>query len=281
MRPLLVAVAVTVLAGCGAPADEVGASSGGSSGGGGDSGQGAGDPLCVASSDGKTMCPDPDKRYAEWDTYAVRGDGRTVDLKFQAAGEACAKVDDVSGDVLPTEVHVTVSLLRTKPGCDLVDRTASVTLTEPVAGRPVYSAFAAIGGGGGSSRGYVGAVDGPQCLGPHPAPRSHIDRCPQPTNQPPKPVATTATPGLQGARSAPWTAAALKNDKRHIVLQWISTDCAHLAEVKVMNADRQPAVVLTVREAPCKGDVVVRATIVDLGRPLGNRRVIDGTYFMP
>ena len=280
MVRLLVAVAVVALAGCGAPAAEVGGSGGGSGGSSGKAG-GAGNPDCVVSSDGETICPDPAQRSTGWDTYAIRDDGRTVDVKFQAPGDACATIDDASGDVLPTEIHVSVSLLRTKRGCDLVDRTATVTLTEPVAGRPVYSAVSTAGGAGMSSRGYAGTVDGPQCLGPRPAPRAQIDHCPQPTNQPPPPLETTANPRLRGARAVPWTAASLKDDKRQVVLQWISTDCARLAEVEVMEPDRQPAVVLTLREVPCKGDVVVRATAVDLGRPLGNRRVIDGTAFVP
>ena len=281
----LLIVVLLLATGCGDPNAGVGfgESSGGSGGGnsagsGGSSAEQNDGSLCWESSSGERGCLDPRERYGEWGSYAILDDGRTVELKFTAPEPECVLVKDVQGTVLPTEVHIDLLLLETNKGCAKVERKASVRLSEPVAGRPVYPAVS-VGGGGMSTRGYVGAVDGPQCLGSRPAPRAHIDDCPQPANQPPRPLMTAADRQVGKGRTVPWAAAQLTDDPRYLVVQWVSTDCARLAGVKVTNAAQ--AVVLDVREVPCKGDTVVRATTVDLGQKLGNRRVIDSTYFTP
>jgi hypothetical protein len=282
MSKFVAAVILVCLAGCGAPgpptAETAGTSAGGDGAGGADAGAGQADPNCGVSAKGVVVCPDPRTRLAEWDTYAVHEDGQTLDLHFVGPGADCAKIDDVSPSVMPTEVHVTLRLLDLKRGCDQAHRTATVTLSEPLAGRPVYSEIS-VAGGGVSSRGYTGAVEGPECLGPAPAPRAQVNRCPQPTNEPPPPLQTTPDPHVRGGRDVSWASATLRDDQRHIELQWVSTKCARFGGVTV--EQRRTAVVLTLRELTCEGAAVARGTTVNLGRPLGDRRVIDGTYAMP
>jgi hypothetical protein len=185
MSKFVAAVILVCLAGCGAPAPQTAETTGTSAGGdaGAGAGAGQGDPNCGVSAKGVVVCPDPRTRLAEWDTYAVHEDGKTLDLHFVGPGADCAKVDDVSSSVMPTEVHVTLRLLDLKRGCDQAHRTAAVTLSEPLAGRPVYSEIS-VAGGGVSSRGYTGAVEGPECLGPDPA---HVRRSTGARNPPTSP----------------------------------------------------------------------------------------------
>lgn len=275
---LAVAAALAVLAGCGMETD-VGFMSGNQR----DAGRSAAAGLsetCTTTSDGTTHCPDERQRYAAWDSYAIGDDGRTVTVTFHDVPSPCVEVADLRAEVLPTEVHLTLSLVDIEEGCgDPIPREAAVTLAEPVAGRPVYSAI--IGGADDStgSRGYAGSVSGPQCHGPgKPAPRAFVTDCPAPTTRPPPPIRTTAEDGVKRARAVPWTALSVADDDRTIEVQWISTGCARLHRVKVINDnDEPPAVLIAIRESRCTGATVVRSTTLRLDEPIGNRIIIDAT----
>lgn len=267
--------ALLVLAACGRAVD-VGLTSGDD----GDAPRSAAGDLgedCTTTSDDTTHCPDDRQRYAAWDTYAIGSDGRTVTVTFNDVPAPCVEVADLHAEVLPTEVHLTLSVLDIEDGCgDPVTREASVALAEPVAGRPVYTGITVDTEGFVGSRGYAGAVSGPQCHGPgKPAPRAFVTDCPAPSTDPPPPVVTAAEDGVKGARAVPWTAVTVADDDRTIEVQWVSTDCARLQRVKV--ATEPPAVLITVRESPCKGATVVRSTTLRLDEPLGNRGILDAT----
>lgn len=272
----IAAAAILMLASCGRL---TGAPPQASSADGGD--HDAADGECTVSSDGRKICPKKGQRYLEWDTYAIGRDGRTVTVSFTAPPARCLNVDELSAEVLPTEVHLTLSVLDQSNSCDeRVARDASVTLTEPVAGRPVYSGVAT-GGGGMSSRGYAGSVEGPQCLGPgKPVPRADVSDCPAPTSAPP-PIETAVSEDAGNGESVPWTAVAVSDHGRRLRLQWVSTKCARLAGVDLTDDRRKPrALLITVREARCKGPAVTRATDVTLREPLGRRVIIDATQAM-
>ena len=282
MRLLVCALTAIAVAGC-APGADVELSTGSSAGavGSGVSGGGSSDQQCGVSSSGEEICRDRRQRFVEWDSYSIGEDGRTVRVAFVAPAAPCVKVDELAGDVLPTEVHLTLSVVNVRKGCGkAVQRTAQVTLAEPVAGRPVYSAISESARGM-SSAGYAGAVEGPQCLGPgQPVDGAHVSSCPQPTNDPPPPLQTTRGPGVRNARPVPWASATLSPGGSAVTLQWVSTACARLAGVDVADGAGVGApIVLTVREAACDGQVVVRATDVRLGEPLGDRTIVDGTWY--
>ena len=234
-------------------------------------------PDCTTTADGLTDCPDERQRYSAWETYAVGNDGRTVTVTFTDVVAPCVEVAELHAEILPTEVHLTLSLLDMQQGCgDPVSREASVTLDELVAGRPVYSSVIDESGGGMASRGYAGSASGPQCHGPgRPAPGAFVNQCPAPTTAPPSPLRTDPDREVTRARVTPWTAITVAEDNRTLELQWISSDCARLQRVRV--TPDASTVLLAVRESPCKGSAVVRSTMVLLDRPVGKRMILDAT----
>ena len=277
MGKLVVVVALVVLTACGrltGGAEAVSDAGAGSSAD-TDSYGGGGDPACTVSSSGQRICPKPGQRSAEWDTYAIADNGRTVSVTFTDRPSRCTEVDELSGEVLPTEIHLTLSLIDTQEGCEeRVAREASVTLSEPVAGRPVYSGFFGDEGGGGSM-GYAGAVEGPQCRGPgKPAPGAVVSDCPSPTSGPP-PLKTVVSPDAKRSRPVPWTAVTVSDNDLRLELQWVSTACARLADVEI--TEDADSLLVTLAESRCNGEVVVRSTVVTLDEPLGRKTLIDGT----
>lgn len=271
-RRLTAVWSLLVLAGCTAPPDvELAGGAGGA------------DDCVVSLSDGQTLCGDPRQRYPKWETYAIDDDGRTVTVTFTERPAPCVEVVELHGDVLPTEVHLTLSVFDAEDGCgERVAREASVTLDEPVAGRPVYTSVTESEGGG-SSRGYQGSASGPQCHGPgRPAPGARVE-CPAPTSGPPPPLVTRPDSAARRAQPVPWTAVTVERGDRRLALQWVSADCARLGgvDVDVDEQQRPPALLLTVNETKCDGEVVVRQTAVELDRELGRRQILDGTVARP
>lgn len=86
----------------------------------------------------------------------------------------------------------------------------------------------------------------------------------------PRPTSVPSAPTFTGARTDP--------DPRRLVLAYTGGACDTSAVARAEESDRRVAVevVREIDEDPCSAVAVPRSVSVDLGSPLGSRRLVDG-----